>query len=353
MDELPYIVMRTPSYKKREDGSTGPREVDESWVTENLKTFTLFQHNGKSITCENLFNTLDYGDQPCTRAISALREIFSHDRGVITLQIREEPQNISSAYQVLDNAWNDKADKGNHFRRFYAVKVQKNDQMPYIDFGLRGLSAIVAPTMRPPMFTRPQSIYPDLVEFTTRIRVGVIQCAEYKQELIDQANSTVRLLKLIKIFSGGDKIYTGFLQLQLEVRLRLSAGDVIHINFQPKKPRLSDKQKCIVVEPFLSACSSKVTLNVYRPYKQLCQGVSLKEMKITWLFVKLDLSKYIYVPNYSNNNEVREAVAKANAIKVGLRVEISHAALKRIINSICNLQHSGCQQLNDLDGKQL
>jgi len=42
MDELPYIVMRTPSYKKREDGSTGPREVDESWVTENLKTFTLF-----------------------------------------------------------------------------------------------------------------------------------------------------------------------------------------------------------------------------------------------------------------------------------------------------------------------
>jgi len=70
--------------------------------------------------------------------------------------------------------------------------------------------------------------------------------------------------------------------------------------------------------------------------------VSLKEMKITWLFVKLDLSKYIYVPNYSNNNEVREAVAKANAIKVGLRVEISHAALKRIINSICNLQHSGC-----------
>ena len=52
--------------------------------------------------------------------------------------------------------------------------------MLYIDFGLRGLSAIVAPAMRPQMFTRPQSIYPDLVEFTTRIRVGVIQCAEYK-----------------------------------------------------------------------------------------------------------------------------------------------------------------------------
>jgi len=52
--------------------------------------------------------------------------------------------------------------------------------MLYINFELKGTSAIVAPAMRPRTFTRLQLIYPDLVEFTTHIRVGVIQCAEYK-----------------------------------------------------------------------------------------------------------------------------------------------------------------------------
>jgi hypothetical protein len=160
-------------YKKREAGSRERPEVNSEWIDQNLKYMEIFWHNSTTVTTENLFNVVDLSDRLCTRAVT----------GVITTWVREARSQLKPAYDILDEAWTEEAKLGNSFRRFYKAKIQRDKKKGvYIDAGMFSKGAIVAPSLRPRMFTRPQAVHPDILELTTRIGVGLLQCAEFEQQ---------------------------------------------------------------------------------------------------------------------------------------------------------------------------
>jgi hypothetical protein len=291
LSEIPFIATRTPGYFKKQDGDQPvKREVNLEWVNDNFRVFTIFWHDNMSVTCENLYTTMDYGTQPCTRAITALREIFSHRSGAMTLWIREEKDPFQYAFVDLRDTFDEEYKLGNPFRRFYNTKTTPETQMVYIDSDFRGNGAIVAPAKRPRMHTRPQSVHPDILEFTTRIGVGVLQCMEFEQQLVDQVNATAAYLKLIKCPVGGDRVYKGSLLLQPYIQKKLAKGDIVYLNFRPNSPRAHEEWRSEVVAPFAWTPSGEISLDVYRPRLPHSQVLELLVVGDTEAYISLEIS---------------------------------------------------------------
>lgn len=352
LKKIPYIATRTPGWyeksAKRTKGKPSPqRVVDQNWINNNIRVLQLHWDSSSGITSENLYVSTDLPWQPALRAVAALQDLFSKQAGFIEMWVRQEATTIEQAWDALKVCWKEENTKGDVFRRFYSAKIQTSRRMGYIDAG----SAIVQSGSRPAVYTRRDVVMYDLLELTTRLGVAMIQLAEYDQLVVNQLNSSPTAIKLLRIAGAGDRLYTGFLQVAGDVEKRLADGDVLKISFRPGDARQDEEWNAVVVPSHALGRSGEVVLDLFRPRIPLSDEATLEEKSRPRPFVGLDLSKYTADPAFESIDEVRSVLNSTTSIVVEIKVQRSQLCMKRCLNGIRNLQHSGKQETKS-DGTQ-
>lgn len=133
------------------------------------------------MTFENLRNNLTFTDPATRRGIAALRHIFDHQNGTIIIYLRDDAQSdIKPTFAAMTTAMDEEKNNDNVFRHFYTENLQTNNKPHKIDMG----DALKPINQRPEMKTRSPSTYTDVFEMTTRIGVGIKQCAEFQLDLV-------------------------------------------------------------------------------------------------------------------------------------------------------------------------